>query len=274
MKKDKSALEMYFAEGDSWAHDRGDMLRRSRKVAWIVAGAACFVAVCEAIALVALTPLKTVEPYTLMVDRQTGFVQALRPVDAQLTTSDAALTQSFLVQYVIAREGFAYQTVQSDYRKVALWSGGQARADYLTSMQASNPASPLARLPRSSVIDVEVKSVSPLGRGSSLVRFDTTRQDAGGSARALGSWVAVVRYTYSGDAMSVADRMINPLGFRVTGYRRNPEVLPAPSSAIPAAQPGSPASAPGVSAGRPLVMPGSMPDNRTVGGPVSGGSAP
>lgn len=236
MKKDKSALEMYFAEGDSWARDRGDMLRRSRKVAWIVAGVACFVAVCEAIALVALTPLKTVEPYTLMVDRQTGFVQALKPVDAQLVSSDAALTQSFLVQYVIAREGFAYQTVQSDYHKVALWSGGQARADYLALMQASNPGSPLARLPRSSVIDVEVKSVSPLGRGSSLVRFDTTRQDAGGQVRPLGSWVAVVRYSYSGDAMSVADRMINPLGFRVTSYRRSSEVLPVSSTPAPLVQ--------------------------------------
>ena len=26
-------------------------------------------------------PLKTVEPYTLLVDRQTGFVQALKPLD-------------------------------------------------------------------------------------------------------------------------------------------------------------------------------------------------
>lgn len=256
MKKDKSALEMYFTEGDSWARDRGDMLRRSRKVAWIVAGAACFVAVCEAIALVALTPLKTVEPYTLMVDRQTGFVQALKPVDAQLVSSDAALTQSFLVQYVIAREGFAYQTVQSDYRKVALWSGGQARADYLALMQASNPASPLARLPRSSVIDVEVKSVSSLGRGSSLVRFDTTRQDAGGQVRPLGSWVAVVRYSYSGDAMSVADRMINPLGFRVTSYRRSPEVLPVSSAPAPLVQDRAAGFVPEASA----VVPGNRRD--------------
>lgn len=235
MKNDKAALTAYFAEGDSWANDRNDMLRRSRKAAWIVAGAASIVAVCEAIALVALTPLKTVEPYTLLVDRQTGFVQALKPVDAQLVTSDAALTQSFLVQYVIAREGYDYTAVQSDYRKVALWSGGQARADYLTNMQTSNPASPLVRFARSTTIDVEVKSVSPLGHSSALVRFDTRRRDAGGQARFMGSWVVVVRYNYSNAPMSVADRMINPLGFRVTGYRRNPEILPAiePSVSLP-----------------------------------------
>ncbi|MEG3085373.1 VirB8/TrbF family protein [Sphingomonas sp. PB2P12] len=255
MKKDKAALEAYFAEGDSWARDRNDTLRRSRTGAWIVAGTASAVAIFEAIALVALVPLKTVEPYTLLVDRQTGYVQALKPVDGQLVTSDSALTQSFLVQYVIAREGYDYTALQSDYRKVALWSGGQARADYLTTMQASNPASPLARLPRSTTIDVEVKSVSPLGRNAALVRFDTRRKDAGGQARILGSWVAIVRYSYSGAPMSVADRMINPLGFRVTSYRRNPEVLPSvePASVDSSARQGIGPASPRTFA--PTVMP-------------------
>lgn len=237
MNRSKDELQGYFAEGGSWARDRSDMQRRSLKTAWIVAACACTVALCEAIALVALTPLKTVEPYTLLVDRHTGYVQALRPIDAQLTSSDAALTQSFLVQYVIAREGFASATLQSDYRKVALWSSGGARAEYLAMMQASNPASPLARLPRSTTVDVDVKSVSPLGPHAALVRFDTRRKDGAAQARSLGSWVAVVRYTYSSGAMSVADRMVNPLGFQVTSYRRSAEMLtptPLPTSSPPA----------------------------------------
>ncbi len=53
-----------------------------------------------------------------MVDRQTGFVQALKPLDTQLVSGDKALTQSFLVQYVIAREGYDRSTLQADYRKV------------------------------------------------------------------------------------------------------------------------------------------------------------
>src|SRR4051794_18724364 len=143
-KQAREALDAYYVEADSWGKDRQEALRSSRRTAWIVAGCAVAIAVMEAIALVVLMPLKTVEPYTLLVDRNTGFVQALTPLDPQRISGDSALTQSFLVQYVIARESFDIDTFQSAYRKVALWSAEQARSDYLASAPASNPQSPLA----------------------------------------------------------------------------------------------------------------------------------
>lgn len=227
-KTTKPDQNSYFAQGASWAQDRRDALTTSRRIAWIIAGIAIVIALCEALALVILMPLKTVVPYTLMVDRQTGFVQALKPLDTQLVSGDRALTQSFLVQYVIAREGFDYDTLQADYRKVGLWSTGRARADYVNGMQASDPDSPLARLPRSTVIDVQVKSVTALSANSAMVRYDTQRRDAGGQVQTPQSWVAAVHYGYNGEPASVADRFVNPLGFQVQRYRRSQEVLPTP----------------------------------------------
>ena len=62
------------------------------------------VALAEAAALMLLMPLKTAVPYTLLVDRTTGFVQALKPLDPNAVTPDQALVQSMLAQYVMARE--------------------------------------------------------------------------------------------------------------------------------------------------------------------------
>ncbi|MGR4893626.1 virB8 family protein [Sphingopyxis sp. LARHCG72] len=234
-KSSREALDAYFAGADSWAKDREDALLTSRRTAWWVAGAASVIAVCEALALLFLTPLKTVEPYTLLVDRQTGFVQPLKPLEPQAISRDRALTQSFLVQYVIAREGFDVNSLQSDYQKVGLWSAGTARNSYLSEVQVSNPESPLVRLPRSSLIDVQVKSVTPMGDDTAMVRFDTQRRDAGGQAHPAQPWVTVVRYGYSGEPMSAADRMINPLGFKVTAYRKSAEALTVPEAAAPVA---------------------------------------
>ena len=215
----------YLAKADGWARDRQDDLIASRRIAWIVAAAAAVVAVCEALALLFLMPLKRVEPYTLMVDRQTGFVQLLKPLDPSLVSADAALTQSFLVQYVIAREGFDIDSVQNDYRKVAVWSGGEARSKFLATMPASNPDSPLARYPRSTVIDVRVKSVTSLGEHVAMVRFETSRRDAGQQDGATRAFVAVIRYGYVNQPMSTAARYLNPLGFQVGRYRRSAEML-------------------------------------------------
>ena len=234
-KQAREALEAYYLEAESWGKDRQDELRASRRTAWIVAGAAAAIAVLEALALLILTPLKTVEPYTLLVDRNTGFVQALTPLDPARVSGDTALTQSFLVQYVIARESFDIDTVQADYRKVALWSAETARSSYIAGAQVSNPESPLARYPRSSVVETRVKSVSPVGRDVALVRFETQRRDAGGQAERPRAWVAVIRYRYSGEPMTLEDRFVNPLGFQVLRYRRDAEALPPEPEAPPPA---------------------------------------
>jgi type IV secretion system protein VirB8 len=253
-KSGREALDAYFAEAGSWAKDQADALRASRRTAWWVAGAASVIAVCEALALLFLTPLKTVEPYTLLVDRQTGFVQPLKPLEPDVISRERALTQSFLVQYVIAREGFDIDLIQSDYRKVALWSAARARDDYISGIQVSNPDSPLVRLPRSARIDVEVKSVTPMSDKSAMVRFETQRRDAGGQATPVQPWVAIVRFEYSGEPMSVADRMINPLGFKVTSYRKSAEALPSRAILAPGTTATTPEVAPASNAAQPVAV--------------------
>jgi type IV secretion system protein VirB8 len=227
---DSSDLEIE----DSWANSVTDDLERSRRIAWIVATVSLAIALLLAIAIVLLLPLKTVEPYTLLVDRQTGHVEALSPLDEQVIAPDAALTRSMLVQYVIARESFDFDSVDADYRKVALWTGGEERQRYLSSMAANNPASPLASLPQRSIVRTEVRSISSLSADTALVRFTTTRTDLGAQPQSPQYWAAVVTYQFSLAEMSAEDRLINPLGFQVTRYRRDAETLPEVMEAVEA----------------------------------------
>lgn len=227
----RAARETYYAQAGSWAEDRQLRIARSRGIAWIIAAIATTVALLEALALVALLPLKTVVPYTLLVDRTTGFVQTLRGTQPPGLTADAALIQSLLAQYVIAREGYDIATVQANYQKVALWSAEGARRTYLAGMATNNANSPLNRYPRSTIISTQVSSVSPLGPDRALVRFRTVRSDQNQTLGAVDHWVAVMRYRFSGEPLSIEDRLVNPLGFQVLQYRRDQEALPRPVEA-------------------------------------------
>jgi type IV secretion system protein VirB8 len=245
MNKPALDLDEYYRAAASWAEDRTRADAASRKTAWIVAGVATAIALIEAIALIVLLPLKTVVPYTLLVDKQTGYVEQLKPVENRTIDPDAALIRSFLVQYVIERESFDIDTLNNSYRKVALWSAGDARTRYINGMQATNPESPLARLPRTAVVDVKILSVSSLEGDTAMVRFTAQRADASGSGTVPENWVAVIRYRFSGAAMSAEDRMTNPLGFQVIRYRRNAETLPARAQPDAAAAPaGTPVAGP------------------------------
>lgn len=229
----------YFSKAESWATDREAASTRSQKIAWIIAGCAVGIAMLEAVALAMLTPLKTVQPITVLVDRQTGYAQAIDPYRPKRITADAALLQSLLAQYVTSREGFDRATISADYRRVALWSAGSARKDYLTRMPATNPESPFNRYPPGTVVAARVTSVSPLGKGIALVRFDTQRQDFNSGTVMEEPWISVVRYRFIDAPMKFEDRLINPLGLQVTGYRRDPEA-PQPTlidGQIPTASP-------------------------------------
>jgi type IV secretion system protein VirB8 len=285
-EQSREALDAYYKEAATWNRDRIEAMRASRRTAWWVAGSATVVAVLLAFTLMLLMPLKTVVPYTLMVDRTTGFVQALKPLDPDKVAPDTALTQSFLVQYVIARESFDIDALEPNYRKVALWSAEAARSDYLGFMQVSNPQSPLTLYPRTTVIETRVKSVSPVARNAALVRFDTVRRDAGGQVQPPRSWVAVIRYRYSGEPMKLEDRFVNPLGFQVLRYRRDAEtiapadvtatsttsttvVTPAPATDVTVVNPGVPSAA--IPRANPMI-PTASP-NPSVLGPAARAAA-
>ena len=216
----------YFDKAAGWAADTQLLSLRSRRLGWTVAAVAIGIVALQALALVLLTPLKTVQPITLLVDRHTGFVQAVDPDTPLRVSADEALTQSFLAQYVTAREGFDRATVAIDYRKVALLSAGAARSSYLSEMPAANPASPFRRYTGGTVVGVRVKSVSRLEPGTAIVRFDTQQQSPGGGAAPVQPWIAVVRYTFSKAPMSLEDRLVNPLGFKALTYRRSAEAPP------------------------------------------------
>jgi type IV secretion system protein VirB8 len=232
-----AARKRYYQEAATWAADIHGSLRASRRVAWIVAGAAVVVATLEALALAALAPLKTVIPYTITVDRQTGYVETARGLQPGALSQDQAVTQSFLVQYVIARETFDATDLREAYHKVLLWSAGEAREGYQHLMQKTTPTSPLNLYAPTTVVSVTVKSVSLLSPTTALVRFDTTRTDAGSPAGSQQSWAAVMAFRYANAPMTMADRFINPLGFQVTRYRRDAETVAPAMAPLPAAGP-------------------------------------
>jgi type IV secretion system protein VirB8 len=227
----------YFNRAKSWAVDEQASLRTMLSQTRFFAGGAVLIAVLEAFALMLLTPLKSVRPIPVLVDRQTGYVEVLREDGRRELRADTALTESLLAQYVIARESFDITDIAANYRKVALWSGDAARRDYLTTMPAANPNSPFRLYPRSTIVDARIKSISPIGPDVALVRFETRRQDQDGRATALHAWAAVVAYRFTDAPMSVDDRLVNPLGFQVVRYRRDAETL------TPAEQPSNPSLA-------------------------------
>lgn len=261
----------YYQRSTTWALDQQDALRGSLGRARLIVAVVAVIAILEALALMLLVPLKTSTMIPVLVDRQTGYVEVLKPDGSRELQSSEALTQSLLAQYVTARESFNIADIAVNYHKVALWSAGAAKTDYLALMPLANPASPLRLYSRTTLVETLVKSVSPLGAHNALVRFETRRHDQSSEASQPEEWAAVINYRFASEALSASDRWLNPLGFQVLSYHRDSEaVLPPPPGVPP--ETNSAAAASNATAQNPQE-PASNPLS-TVARPQTGGRRP
>jgi type IV secretion system protein VirB8 len=230
-----AARAHYYEGASTWAQDTHETLRASRKTAWIVAGVAVGVAGLQALALAFLLPLKQSVPYTITVDRETGYVQTTRGVNLGNLSETDAIAQSFVVQYVLARESFEAADYRENYRKTMMWSQAGAEAEYARFWDKNNAAGAQSRYRPTTRVQVTIKSVTLLGPRSAMIRFDTEQSEGPASGGMRQPWVATVGYSFSGKPISEQDRYLNPLGFQVATYRRDAET--AQPVAVPAPPP-------------------------------------
>ena len=221
-----SERDTYYAAARTWADDRVAVAARQTRLAWIVAGAAGGIAALLAIALALLVPLKSVQPYVVTVDRQSGAVEIATTLTDGKLTQNEAIIQAQLASYVRARETFDETDLRVQYALVQRLSAPTVARGYVTTMAAANPESPLRTLNRGDTIAVDVKSVSLISPGAALVRFDTRRSSLNGGQASVQSYVAAISFGFANAPLRLEDRFDNPLGFQVTRYRRDIEGMP------------------------------------------------
>lgn len=217
-------LKAYFAEARSWDHDRLAAAYRSRRLAWTIAAAAAALAGAAVAAVAVLTPLKTVEPYVVRVDRTTGAVEVLRGLStAGPQTYDEAVTKSFLATYVRAREGWLPQAAEANFRQVSIMSTPEEQQRWALAFRPTNPASPQVVYGPAADVQVGVRAISFVAPGVANVRFHRTIRRGGQVEES--DWIATAAFAYTKAPMGESDRLRNPLGFQVSSYRADPEVV-------------------------------------------------
>lgn len=217
-------LKTYFDEAKGWNADRVRAAERSRRFAWAVAGLSGVVAVASAGAVAALTPLKTVEPFVVRVDRATGGVDVMTALKSERpVTYDEAVTKHFLAQYVRAREGWLAPAAEANFRQVSIMSTPAEQQRWADLFAATNPASPQLAYGPAGEAQVAIRAVSFVSDGVANVRFRRIVRLAQQVTES--DWIATIAFAYTRAPMAEGDRLRNPLGFQVTSYRADPEVV-------------------------------------------------
>ena len=217
-------LKVYFAEAASWDQSRLRAAERSKRLAWFVAAGACCLAVASVGAVAALAPLKSVEPFVVRVDRTTGAVDVVNGIKGgERLTYEEAVTKYWLAVYVRARESWLPPAAEANFRQVSIMSTASEQQRWADVFRATNPSSPQVTWGDLGEAQIEIRAVSFVSPSVANVRFHRVVLESGQSTAS--DWIATIAFTYTKAPMAESDRLKNPLGFQVTSYRADPEVV-------------------------------------------------
>ncbi len=216
-------LQAYFAEARTWDEDRLRAAERSRRLAWAAAGVMAVLATSAVLAVAMLTPLKTVEPYVVRVDRTTGAVEVMTGLSrSRSVTYEEAVTKSFLATYVRARESWLPPAAEANFRQVSIMSTPDEQQRWAALFRPSNPQSPQLVYGPAADVQATVRAITFVAPRVASVRFHRSVRVGGQLTES--DWIATLSFAYAKAPMSEADRLRNPLGFQVASYRADPEV--------------------------------------------------
>ena len=198
--------------------------RRSTRRAWLCAVASFVLAFLAIFALILVLPLKEFAPYVVTVDKNTGWLEVTKGLHEENMTQNEALTIANIVRCLVARESFDATDYQTRYREVELCMTGRALAAFRRQYDQSNKNSPVVLYGYEGIIRVEIGSINLLTDTTAIVSFRTILEMR--KQEVVNDWRAALTFGYPNKRFTMRDRFINPFGFQISSYRRDPNLRP------------------------------------------------
>lgn len=179
--------------------------------------------------VIQVTSSKKVEPFVIEIEEKTGITNVIRPLLKEKFAYDEALRRYFVMKYMNARETYDSGSYQNNYYKVVkMLSNSLVYSQFKREISTSKPDSPL-KLGALVTITIKIKSMTLLKNSQDKdsftmqIRFVKEKNTKNGTAKT--HLVSTLTFVYDDLLLTTEQRDINPLGFRVTTYRKDKEVL-------------------------------------------------
>jgi len=212
-------------EAIDFESQRNYLIEKSSKRAWLIAFISLSVTLILAIAIIVMLPLKRVDLAVVKVDKN-GFVEIVTNLNEQTISKDEALDKYFVGRYVKVREQYYYNTLNQDYESVQRLSDTKVAQIYIEYMIGNNGK--MQEYKDKKEIEVTLLSIvlnDSNGVKTATVRIQLDTKDTASNKAASAIKVVTLTYDYLPLKLTSKSRLENPLGFAVTSYRIDEEIL-------------------------------------------------
>lgn len=224
-KKNSEQADKHFQKAISYEDDKNIILKKSNKLAWLIAFIFMGFSLISWVGLYLMLPLKEVTPYVIRVDNSTGIPDIITGIDETTLVADEALDRYFLNQYLQLREGYTYQTIQKTYELTQLLSTAPVAEEFRTEYNSPDSLDNILGSGTAVVKVVAIALEKIHDNNLANVRFKVDYTNSKG-VKSTKNYVARIAYQYNPkQKLKLAYRIENPIGFQVTSYQKNEENL-------------------------------------------------
>jgi len=217
----------YFEHAASWESNRVAEAIASKKRAYAFAAVLLFVCMIEGVALIGLTPLKTVQLEAIVLDKSQGTIEPLQSLDVVQANLDDVFAKKFLTDFMLSRENYTFDTAEINYYTAAAFMSPALQSQWGGLWNTDNPNSPLNVYKQLNKVRIDINTITLHTKESgrkdvATIRFRKTITN--GEVSNTRSYIATVAYRYVTAPTEETVRRINPVGFMVTDYQVDDEI--------------------------------------------------
>lgn len=186
---------------------------------------AVVIIIAQAAAITTMLPLKETVTLPVLIDRNTGFVEARDPRNEKLPPIPVLVDQAQVASYVIARESYDWHYADNNYKKVKAMSADNifpAYDKFITSKR-----SPLEVLGKNYIIMPRIIATTQMDE--STIQYRVVKDVIGldGTISAVikpTNWIVTVKYELPENLdkaqkeLTLEQRLLNPLAYTITYY--------------------------------------------------------
>lgn len=231
VKKKNNAGE---TDQKNWYSDRYQSVVVQRNLLSLFSGVALIFSTIAIFLVYQNIPIVTVEPFVIQIEPKSGITQVVTPQSTAEISAQKAINDYFIFRYIQARENVD-SALPYHYEVVRLMSDPQmVFPQYRWDVNPNNPDSFIARFGNYPGLErkVKIKSMQRLDANPQCangiiceIQIRATILEGDSQNPTVSHKIIYMQYTFTSVNLTLAERYINPVGFRVVGYRVDPEVI-------------------------------------------------
>jgi type IV secretion system protein VirB8 len=201
-----------------WYQDRYNFIAIQRNFLSLIVLCCLLVMFVGLIYINQISQNKSIEPFIVEIEEKTGIPTIVDQVSIKEYKADEVIQEFFIYNYIRSREGYDYRTYHYDYHSVArLLSDVGVYRGFRRMVSTRNENSPVNIYARDVRLEPKVKSIQDI-EGAKQIRI-VVKHLRGNVVVAEDHKIIYMKYNFVNLNLTLEERLVNPLGFRVSEYR-------------------------------------------------------